>query len=452
MTAKTKAPAKVKTLPDTENDLAEVREHYQDYPYPFRDPEDEKQRLLQICGEYLGELNHWLYKGKKDFKSNFRVLIAGGGTGDCSTYMGEQLKNTKAEIVYLDFSKASMEIAKKRAEVRGIKNVEWVYDSLLNIPNLDLGKFDYINCSGVLHHLKSPPEGLAALASVLKPEGGIGMMVYAKYGRTGLYQVQEIMKRVNKGVTHRVEEVMNGKLVLNSLPATNWYMRAKELLGDHIHFGDIGLYDMFLHKQDRAYSIPELHEYITDAGLNFVEFSDITERLAMRPENYITDFSLLQKIKKMDVIEQQAICELIVGNIIKHSVYMSKAKNTIATFDDFNNVPYFYSITGVPKLIFDHLTANVVASGINLPLTLNSQLTGNVAVSLPIGDYTKIIFKSMMEDEARSLKEIFEVIRNETGTIASDAALKSALQLTLEPFMKSGVLLLRDKSISYNYS
>ena len=33
-------------------DLAEVQEHYQDYPYPFRDPNQEKERLLTMCGEF----------------------------------------------------------------------------------------------------------------------------------------------------------------------------------------------------------------------------------------------------------------------------------------------------------------------------------------------------------------------------------------------------------------
>ncbi len=48
-------------------DLAKVEEHYQNYPHPFRDPNQEKERLLTVCGEFLGELNHFLYKGKENF-------------------------------------------------------------------------------------------------------------------------------------------------------------------------------------------------------------------------------------------------------------------------------------------------------------------------------------------------------------------------------------------------
>ncbi|WP_394355825.1 class I SAM-dependent methyltransferase [Candidatus Trichorickettsia mobilis] len=140
-------------------DLLAVQEQYQEYPYPLRYPEDENKRLISTIGDCLAVLNHYLYRGREDFKSGFRVLVAGGGTGDSLIFLGEQLKDAGAEITYLDFSFASMEIAQKRAAVRGLKNITWIHDSILNIPKLNLGKFDFINCSGVLHHLASPDEG-----------------------------------------------------------------------------------------------------------------------------------------------------------------------------------------------------------------------------------------------------------------------------------------------------
>ena len=73
--------------------------------------------------------------------------------------MAEQLNNTNAEIVYLDFSKESMKIAKRRAGFRNLHNIVWVNDRIENIPALGLGKFDLIQCSGTLHHLKDPLEG-----------------------------------------------------------------------------------------------------------------------------------------------------------------------------------------------------------------------------------------------------------------------------------------------------
>jgi ubiquinone/menaquinone biosynthesis C-methylase UbiE len=426
--------------------LQEVQEHYMDYPYPYRNPEDEKQRLLQLMGESLGELNHHLYKGKKSFKKGFRVLIAGGGTGDSSTFLGEQLKDTDAEIVYLDFSKNSMEIAKKRAEIRGLKNITWINDSILNIPKLKLGKFDYINCSGVLHHLASPPEGLKILQESLKDDGGMCVMVYAKYGRTGVYQVQELMRMVNEGVTNRAEEVSNGNILVKALPATNWYVRGQELLADHLIFGDIGLYDMFLHKQDRAYSVPELYEFITDAGLNFIEFFDIKDRLALRVENYIKDAALLQKIQKMDKMQQQAICELICGTVIKHSVYLSKKKDVTATFDDLNNVPYFYAVDNIAQNAYDHFSKQLYAEGSAVQITVNNPWLKNANITIPVSKYTKYLFKNMI-GESRSLKEIFDGVRLDSGDDVKDERLVDEVKRVFHPFLLAGILLLKDKSL-----
>ncbi|WP_367364140.1 class I SAM-dependent methyltransferase [Candidatus Tisiphia endosymbiont of Nedyus quadrimaculatus] len=428
-------------------DLAVVQEHYQDYPYPYRDPEDETKRLLVISGEFLGELNHYLYKGKEDFNSGFRVLIAGGGTGDSAIYMAEQLKDKNAEVVYLDFSKPSMEIAQKRAEKRGLTNIKWVYDSILNIPKLNLGKFDYINCIGVLHHLKNPPNGLKILKDSLSDQGAINIMVYAKYGRTGLYQVQDIMKMVNQGVSNRIEEIMNTKSVMAGFPATSWYIRGQELLSDHVVFGDVGLYDMFLHKQDRAYSIPELYEFIHNAALNFVEFSDVSEKLALRIENYISDFSLLQKIKRMDIITQQAICELIVGNIIKHSFFVSNQKDTIASLDNLDNIPYFYGITGaISKQIYDHIETNALVAGNIVNFTLNNSLLKDINITIPISNYTKCVFKQMI-DGSKSLQEIFDLIREDLQQEISNETLLLEVKNIFAPFFTTGIMLLHDKSV-----
>ena len=66
----------------------------------------------------------------------------------------------------------------------------------------DLGiSFDQIVCTGVLHHLADPDEGLRALRNVLKPDGAMQLMVYAPYGRTGVYMLQEFCRRIGVRAT-----------------------------------------------------------------------------------------------------------------------------------------------------------------------------------------------------------------------------------------------------------
>ncbi|WP_316354255.1 class I SAM-dependent methyltransferase [Candidatus Trichorickettsia mobilis] len=431
------------------NDLTAVQAQYQQLPYPMRDPEEENTRLLSIVGESLAELNHWLYRGKENFKSGFRVLVAGGGTGDSSTFLGEQLKNTNAEIVYLDFSFVSMEIAQKRAEIRGLKNITWIQDSILNIPKLNLGKFDFINCSGVLHHLGSPDEGLQILSDSLSMRGGMHLMVYAKYGRTGLYHIQDMMKIVNEGVTNIDVEIKNAKSILSALPTTNWFARAQELISDHVNFGDIGLYDMFLHKQDRAYTIPELYQFVEHASLHLVEFAVPESRLLLKPQSYIKDLELLTKIKGMDIIKQRTICELISGKIIKHDFFVSKQKDSIASVVDLDNIPYFYYNTGhIPQQMYDHFENNNIVAGSNINFNLNfPAVRVNADININTSQCTKYIFKHLVGG-TKTLREIFDAIKQELQVDIEDKLLVNELQITLAPFFEVGILFLRHQSIN----
>ena len=106
-------------------------------------------------------------------------------------------------------------------------------DYLRRVTLLKLGKFDFFNCSGVLHHLENPDLGLKILSDALKEDGGGHIMVYGQYGRTGVYQVQELLRRTGKGIENRQEEVASAWEVMNSLPSTNWYSRGAELVNDH---------------------------------------------------------------------------------------------------------------------------------------------------------------------------------------------------------------------------
>src|SRR3546814_17629896 len=68
-----------------------VREQYEAYPYPSRDPADEAKRLIVGSPSNLLEINHYLFAGRRDFRTPFRALIAGGGTGDATIMLAQQL-------------------------------------------------------------------------------------------------------------------------------------------------------------------------------------------------------------------------------------------------------------------------------------------------------------------------------------------------------------------------
>jgi len=324
--------------------LKDVRNQYEQYPYPARDPKDERNRLLPTVCEQLPMLNFYCYGGRQDFRNGYRVLTAGGGTGDATLFIAEQLDGRNAEIIHLDVSEASINVAKARAEARGLDNIRFLHGSLLEVAKLGLGTFDYINCTGVLHHLENPLAGLNALNAVLKDDGVMGIMVYGTYGRTGVYQMQAMLRMINEGIEDVQQKITNAKQVLQYLPATNWLNFNRAFAVSDLQANqDAGIYDLLLHSQDRSYTVPELYEWLASARLQLVEFLHHkgSGRFVYNPAAYIKSPELLARVQKLPKPRQQAIAELICGTMNKHTFYTTRNVRERAQPTDRDMIPFF---------------------------------------------------------------------------------------------------------------
>src|SRR3546814_8165658 len=98
------------------------------------------------------------------------------------------------EVVYLDLSTGARKVAEARAAARALSNIRFITGSRLELESLALGTFDSIDCCGVLHHLRDPEAGLAARAGALAGDGGIGIMPYGTYGRSGAYPLKAVLR------------------------------------------------------------------------------------------------------------------------------------------------------------------------------------------------------------------------------------------------------------------
>lgn len=299
-----------------------VRAQYEAFPYPPRDPRDEVKRLIEGSPSHLLEINHYIFGGRRDFRQPFRALIAGGGTGDGTIMLAQHLadRGCPAEIVYLDVSSAARSIAEARTRQRNLTNIHFMTVSLLELPKLALGQFDYIDCCGVLHHLPDPAAGLALLAAALKDDGGIGLMVYGTLGRTGVYHLQAILRQLAADDPDATRLDLARRL-LKQLPSTNWFAR-NPFLRDHLNVGDAGLYDLLLHSQDRAYTVPELAALVGAAGL---AITGLIEPWRYDPASYLSDGALLKRTASLDWLERAGVAELLVGNLKVHICYAVKA-------------------------------------------------------------------------------------------------------------------------------
>jgi hypothetical protein len=166
----------------------------------------------------------------------------------------------------------------------------------------------------VLHHLADPDEGLRALRSVLEPDGAMQLMVYAPYGRAGIYMLQEFCRRI--GVHATDANIRDLIAALGALPPGH---PLQSLLSQAPDFrSEAALADALLHPQDRAYSVPQLFDFLDRAGLAFGRW--------VRQAPYSVHCGVVAKIPqasrmaRLPLPEQFAAIELFRGTMVRHSV------------------------------------------------------------------------------------------------------------------------------------
>jgi len=301
---------------------ARLAAQYEAFPYPKRDPRDEAKRLVIGSPSHLREIDHWVFQAARPASQPLRALVAGGGTGDGAIMLAQQLASAgrPGRVAYLDRSAAAHGVARARAEARGLA-LDWHVGSLLDLATSGLGPFDYIDCCGVLHHLPDPAAGLRAMLSVLAPGGGLGLMVYAPHGRTGVYMLQDALRLLTPEGDAPPARLDVARRVMRHLPETAW-LRRNGYFGDHIEGGDAGLYDLLLNPRDRAYTAPEFLALLGTAGL---QATALMEPLRYDPAVYLPDPKLRARVAALDPAARAGLAEAITGNMSTHVAYCVRA-------------------------------------------------------------------------------------------------------------------------------
>jgi len=230
-----------------------VREFYTRHPYP--PPVENLDRLRDAWqAENPNRAEYHLLWPNKEYRPDLDVLIAGCGTWQAAKYA---LCHPDARVVDIDVSPTSLEHTETLKRKYNLTNLVTRQLPIENVAKLDQ-RFDLIVCTGVLHHLVDPDAGLRALRSVLRAEGAMYLMVYAPYGRTGVYMLQEYCRRLGIGTSE--EEIHDLTRVLKALPQHHPLMAA--LGGSRDSLNAEALADALLNPRDRAYSVPELFDFI----------------------------------------------------------------------------------------------------------------------------------------------------------------------------------------------
>ncbi len=182
----------------------------------------------------------------------------------------------------------------------------------------------------MLHHLVDPAAGLAALGSVIAPGGALEAMLYAPYGRTGVYMLQDYCRLLDVQPTAaHIGELID---TLRELPLGH---PLGHLLRDTPDFADDdALADALLNPRDRAYSVPDLFALIERASLRFTRWRRQAPYLATCGS--MGELAHRQRIEMLPIADQYAAMELFRGTMLRHSFIAGLADDptTDVRFDE----------------------------------------------------------------------------------------------------------------------
>lgn len=221
-----------------------VQEQYEDHPYP---------RWSQIASHLLPQ---------PEIAQAQDILIAGCGTGRHP--IETAMCNTNARVLAIDLSLASLSYAVRKAREAGIVNIEFAQADILELGSLDR-TFDYIDSSGVLHHMADPWAGWRSLIAVLRPGGIMRIGLYSELARSPYAAIRSFIKeRGYSGSTDDIrrfrQEAFQRPELASALPSSDFYSTSN-------------CRDLLFHVHEQRMTIPQIKEFLAQHDLEFIGFA-----------------------------------------------------------------------------------------------------------------------------------------------------------------------------------
>ena len=288
--------------------LDAIRAFYESHPYPapidslvqrldrYRDPQRRRAQSLLL----------WPLEKPRPDRS---ILVAGCGTSQAARHA---LMEPDARVVAIDVSETSLRHTRDLQQKHDIRNLQLHQLAIERIA--ELGEtFDQVVCTGVLHHLSDPDMGLRALRDVLTRDGAMHIMVYAPYGRAGVYMMQDYCRLLGIGVGDA--DLRDLGQTVQALPVDHpiagVVKRAKDFARPN------ALADALLNPQDRAYSVPQIYDWLERCGLTFGRWY---EQATYLPQcGAIDGASHGARLAALPSSAQHAAVELLRGTMDRHS-------------------------------------------------------------------------------------------------------------------------------------
>lgn len=255
-----------------------VREQYEANPYP-RWQRVRKAGAQVPVASFLRELfPHADLDGLVEGPASF--LVAGCGTGRQPVESAQRFLASR--VVALDLSRSSLAYAIRKSREMGMTGIDYRQADLTELGAMD-ERFDVVECSGVLHHLRDPLAGWRTLRGLVRAGGLMRIGLYSAIARRHVVRARELIAA--EGFTATPEGIRSCRATILARRSDDPLLARVARGADFYSLS--GCRDLLFHVQEARFSIAQLGEMMAELDLAFLGFEFPDERT---PAEYRAQF------------------------------------------------------------------------------------------------------------------------------------------------------------------
>ncbi|OUS41494.1 hypothetical protein A9R00_00640 [Oleispira antarctica] len=283
------------TKTESKNSVSKlVQAQYEENPYPrwrdigFNTASSYQQALIKNFPQL--NLSHWQGKEK------LNVLVAGCGTGRQAIRLASYFNDLN--IIAIDLSGRSLAYASQQAKKYKVDNIQFIQADILEFSNFPM-LFDIIECSGVLHHMEDPEQGLRSLQQLLSPTGVMKVALYSEAARKQVITFRKIIAdNFAKTGENLDQRLLRQALMMNQIPG-DW----GEIINSADFYSMSNCRDLIFHEQEHQFTPTKIAKLLSANQLDFIGMLPTTSaRHAF--EQQIGNLSTQNSLKNWEKVEQ----------------------------------------------------------------------------------------------------------------------------------------------------
>jgi SAM-dependent methyltransferase len=239
-----------------------VREQYEQNPYP-------RWVRLEPAREPMA-LEHWLRQtlpsatlAPLSTRDGVDVLVAGCGSGQNPITAARMLAG--ARVLAVDLSLASLAHAQRKTRELAIDTIDYAQADILKIGSIGR-QFDFVDSTGVLHHLGDWQAGGRALVEVLRPGGVMRLGLYTERGSASVVAARAFIAARHYGSTPQEIRRCRQDLLAAGDPLLAHVADYQDF------FSTSECRDLLFHVQEHRLVLPQIKAFLAAHELRFLGF------------------------------------------------------------------------------------------------------------------------------------------------------------------------------------